>query len=107
MVGMASQVEESLPALVALFLVYGVYFGLTEPVEKALVADLAPSGNRGTAFGIFHTVVGVMALPASVLFGWLWSVAGAEVAFATGAGLAVVATLLLARIGKPAVADRR
>jgi hypothetical protein len=46
-----------------------------------------------------------MALPASVLFGWLWSVAGAEVAFATGAGLAAVATVLLGGIGRSAVAD--
>jgi MFS family permease len=85
-------------ALVALFLVYGVYYGLTEGVEKAVVADLAPAEARGTAFGAYHAVIGIGALAASLLFGLIWKVAGAPVAFAVGAALALVSAALLTRL---------
>ncbi len=87
----------------ALFAVYGVYFGLTEGVEKALVADFAPSHLRGSAFGLYHLVVGVGALPASFLFGFVWDLFGAGAAFGMGAGLALLASILLAtlRIKRP------
>jgi MFS family permease len=88
----------SKPALLTLFLVYGVYYGLTEGVEKAVVADLAPTEARGTAFGAYHAVIGIGALAASLLFGLIWKVAGAPAAFATGAGLALLAAALLSRI---------
>jgi MFS family permease len=78
-----------------LFLVYGLYFGLTEGVEKALVADLTPAATRASAYGIYHTAIGVMALPASLLTGWLWQWFGAGVAFGTGAVLAAAAAVLL------------
>jgi MFS family permease len=82
----------------ALFAVYGLYFGLTEGVEKALVADLVPEDRRGAAFGWYNLALGVGALPASLLFGFIWdrwsSTAafdfGALVALAAAAGLAVV-----------------
>lgn len=79
----------------ALVAAYGVVFGLTEGAEKALVADLVPAARRGTAFGWYHATLGVAALPASVLFGALWSLRGAPVAFGTGAVLAVLAAGLL------------
>jgi MFS family permease len=88
----------SKPALVALFLVYGVYYGLTEGVEKAVVADLAPAEARGTAFGAYHAVIGIGALAASLLFGLIWKVAGAPAAFAVGAALALVSAGLLSRL---------
>jgi len=78
-----------------LFLVYGLYFGLTEGVEKALVADLVPVETRASAYGVYHTAIGITALPASLLTGWLWQTLGAPVAFATGAALAAAAALLL------------
>jgi MFS family permease len=80
----------------ALFLLYGLFFGLTEAPERVLVAALAPSRVRARAFGAFHATVGATALPASVLFGVLWQSFGAPVAFLTGAALAAVAALLLA-----------
>lgn len=82
----------------ALFVVYGLFFGMTEGTEKALVADLAPASRRGTAFGWFNAAVGVAALPASVMFGLVWDWRGAEAAFAMGAGIAVVSTLLFALV---------
>jgi len=90
-------------ALVAVFLAYGLYFGLTEPAEKAWVADLAPAGRRGRAFGFYHLMVGLGALPASLLFGLLWQAFGAIAAFTTGAAFAMLASiLLLARPGRRA-----
>ncbi len=88
----------TLPALIGLFLVYGLYFGLTEPVERAWVASIAPVEHRGGAFGLYHGAVGLAALPASILFGVLYERFGPEVAFATGAGLALVAALVVAGV---------
>lgn len=79
----------------ALFAVYGVYFGLTEGVEKALVADFAPVRLRGSAFGLYHLTMGIGALPASLIFGLLWQRFGAATAFSFGAGLALLASALL------------
>lgn len=87
--------SSSLTALLSWFIVYGFYFGFAEGTEKALIADLAPAARRGTAFGIYNAVVGLGALAASVVFGVLWTVYGATIAFGTGAALAAVATLLL------------
>lgn len=78
-----------------LFGVYGLFYGLSESPEKALVAELSPPHLRGRAFGIFHFAVGLGALPASLLFGALWQWRGASAAFAVGAGLALVAAVLL------------
>ncbi len=84
--------------LIPLFLVYGVYYGLTEGVEKAVVADLAPAGMRGTAFGAYHAVIGVGALAASLVFAGVWKAAGAPAAFALGAALALCASAALLRL---------
>ena len=75
----------------ALFLVYGLFYGLTEAPEKALVAAAAPADRRGAAFGAYHFSVGLAALPASLLFGVLWQQVGSTAAFATGAALALAA----------------
>jgi MFS family permease len=78
-----------------LFLIYGLYFGLTEGVENALVADLTPATVRASAYGVYHSAIGVVALPASLLTGWLWQWFGARVAFGIGAALAGAAAVLL------------
>jgi len=82
----------------ALFAAYGIYFGLTEGVEKALVADLAPAHLRGSAFGLYHLTVGIGAFPASLLFGLAWERFGASAAFGMGAGLAILSSVLLAML---------
>jgi MFS family permease len=75
----------------ALFIAYGLYFGMTEGVEKALVADLVPANVRGAAFGWYNLTIGLAALPASLIFGGLWQLYGAATAFGVGASLALVA----------------
>jgi MFS family permease len=86
----------------ALFLVYGLFYGLTEAPEKALVASIAPADRRGAAFGAYHFAIGVAALPASVIFGLLWQHYSAATALLTGAGIALTAALLFffSRIGE-------
>jgi MFS family permease len=79
-----------------LFALYGLFFGLTEGTEKALVADLVGPSDRGVAFGLYHLTVGLAAFPASVVFGVVWYAYGPRVAFAIGAALAAAAALLLA-----------
>ena len=90
-------------ALIAIFLLYGVYFGLSEPAEKSLVADTVAPNLRGTAFGCYHFIVGLGALPASIVFGLLWQTVSAEAAFITGAALALLASTLLFLSQKPEV----
>ncbi len=95
---LAFALVNSLTAMTAVFLAYGLYYGFTEPVERAWVADLVPERLRGTAFGLYHGVIGLAALPASLLFGFLWQRVGPSSAFAAGAALAGAASLLLLRI---------
>jgi MFS family permease len=87
--------------LLLFFALYGLYYGLTEGVAKAYVADLAPPNVRGTAYGWFNAAVGLATLPASLLAGLLWqgvgdwSGLGPAAPFFFGAMLAVLAILLL------------
>ena len=79
----------------ALFIGYGVFYGLTEPAEKALVKQLAPAEAQGRAFGWYNFVVGIAALPAGLLTGAVWTLAGPAAALGLGAVLAGVAGALL------------
>jgi MFS family permease len=78
-----------------LFAFYGLFMAATEGAEKALVADLAPKELLGTAYGWFNLTAGVMLLPASLLFGWLWQSFNPEMAFGFAAGCAIMAAGLL------------
>jgi MFS family permease len=89
------QIGSAGPVLWLLCALYGVFAAATEGVEKALVADLAPPGREGTAFGWFNLVVGAMLLPASWVFGWLYESVSAQAAFTVAAGCAATAALLL------------
>ncbi|HSD66216.1 MAG TPA: MFS transporter, partial [Vicinamibacteria bacterium] len=88
-------------SVVGVFLVYGLYAAATEGAERAFVADFVPPERRGTAFGWFHLAVGISALPASVMFGIVWSRFGAAAAFGLSASLAVAASALLVLLPAP------
>ena len=75
----------------ALFAVYGVYYAICDGAAKAFVADLVPANRRGTAYGIYNGVVGLVALPASLIAGVLWGNIAPAAAFYFGAGLALLA----------------
>ncbi len=76
-----------------LFAGYGVYYGVVEGVARAFVADLVPEEKRGTAYGLYHGVVGLTLLPASLIAGWLWQAYSPQAPFFFGAGLAALAVI--------------
>lgn len=86
----------------ALMVVYGLYYGLTEGVAKAFVADLVPEDRRGTAYGLYNAAIGLMVFPASAIAGMLWQGVGSwsgfgqSAPFLFGAIMALVSALLLA-----------
>ena len=85
-----------------LYVVYGLYYGLAYGTSKAMVADLVPETVRGTAYGSYNAVIGLIDFPASLIAGLLWQGAGAwqgfgpAAPFLFGAGIALLATLLMA-----------
>ena len=76
-----------------LFAAYGIYYGIVEGVARAFVADLVPEEKRGTAYGLYHGVVGLTLLPASLIAGWLWQAYSPATPFFFGAGLAGAAVV--------------
>jgi MFS family permease len=90
-------------ATFVLFGVYALFYAFTEGAEKAFVTDLVGDEKRGTAFGLFNFSIGMGALPASVIFGFLYSFFdkqlpgyGGTVAFGFGGTIALVSMILLA-----------
>ncbi|MCQ3980319.1 MAG: MFS transporter [Anaerolineae bacterium] len=84
-----------------LYTIYGLYYGLAYGTTKALIADLVPSIWLGTAYGTYNALMGVLDFVASVVAGVLWQGIGswngfgAPAPFLFGAGMALLATLLL------------
>ena len=89
-----------------LYALYGLYYAATEGAAKALVADLVPREQRGTAYGLFNAAIGITVLPASLIAGLLWQGAGAWTGFGAGAPflfgamMALLAGILFARLIK-------
>lgn len=81
-----------------LLLCFGLYHGIADGVERALVADMAPLQRRGTAYGLYHGAVGLAALPASLMAGFLWQISPAA-PFYLGAALTLVAMMGLLVLG--------
>ncbi len=87
--------HQSAWALWGLFGVYGLYSALTDGIEKALVADLAPGSLRATAIGLHATIVGIGLFPASFIAGQLWTAIGPTAAFSFGGAMGVTSALAL------------
>ncbi|GAB4521638.1 MAG: hypothetical protein Kow0047_32530 [Anaerolineae bacterium] len=87
--------------VVALYVLYGLYYGTTEGTARAFVADLVPAGQRATAYGLYHAVVGLMAFPASLVAGLLWQAIGPSAPFYFGAVLAGAAAVGLFAAVRP------
>jgi MFS family permease len=79
----------------AFFVAYALFYALTEPAEKTLVASLVGAERKGMAYGWYNFALGITTLPASLIFGLLYERLGALAAFGWGAGLALLAALLL------------
>jgi MFS family permease len=78
-----------------LFALYGLYHGAADGVARAMVADMVPEEKWGTAYGLYHGVVSIALLPASLIAGWLWQAFTPAAPFFFGAALAAVAALAL------------
>jgi len=86
---------DSLPAVAALFVFYGVHKAALEPVQRTIAAELAPQPYRASVLGGFQMVIGLAALPASILAGLLWDKVGQKAPFFLSLGLTAAAALLL------------
>jgi MFS family permease len=85
----------------ALFVAYAASLAINEAPERSLVGDVAPAGLRGTAFGVYHFVSGLLALPGAVLLGWVWQVQGPPKAFLLAAVLTAIAALSMLALALP------
>jgi MFS family permease len=87
-----------------LYAVYGVYYGLAYGTTKAMVADIVPEELRGTAYGTYNAVLGILDFPASLIAGFLWQGAGRwegfgpSAPFFFGGAMALLAAVLMARV---------
>jgi len=84
-------VVDSKGGVIALFLLYGVFFAIDEGQSKAYLSDLTPEASRATAIGTYGFVTALVYLPASLLAGALWSSGGPVLTFGAGAGIALLA----------------
>ena len=96
---------QSLAAVLAGVALWGLHMGLTQGVMSAMVADAAPADARGTAFGVFNLVTGVLMLASSTLAGGLWSAFGPKTTFVAGAAFAATAGLALVLIRRRSPPD--
>ncbi|WP_275983516.1 MFS transporter [Paenibacillus hamazuiensis] len=79
----------------ALFILYGLYYAFTDGIQKAYIADIVPEGQRGTAMGTYNAMIGIAALPASIIAGYLWQTFGPMAAFGTSSVIALLAAILM------------
>lgn len=81
------------PYLWVLFGLYGIYIGLTEGVQKALISDIAPVEIRATLIGLHATIEGIGLLPASFVAGLLWNNISASAPFYFGGLMGVISAV--------------
>lgn len=89
----------SITAFIILFALYGLVYAMIEGNQRALVSDLSSEEHRGAALGLFHTCVGVTALPASLIAGLLWDI-NPNLTFAFGSLLSLISVLLFISLKK-------
>jgi len=97
--------SSSLTSFIVLFLLYGLFYAFVDGMQRALASDLASKKLRGTALGAFHTSIGLAALPASLVAGFLWDICP-EITFIYGALAGFIASGLLIIIVKKAHDNR-
>jgi MFS family permease len=78
-----------------LFLAYSASLAITEPAERSVIGDYAPTNLRGTAFGLYHLASGVLVLPGAIVFGSIWQSFSSTHAFVTAAVITAAAAVAL------------
>ncbi|MBE0479194.1 MFS transporter, partial [Candidatus Aerophobetes bacterium] len=81
-------------AFVILFALYGIVYALVDGNQRAYVSDLSPAKLRATALGTFHTTSGLIALPASLIAGFLYQKVTSTVPFIYGSLISVISVVL-------------
>jgi MFS family permease len=92
--------------LLLLFIMYGIVYGMIDGVQRAYVVDMAPEGARATALGMFHTAVGLSALPGGFIAGLLWDRLRPEATFVYAIALSLIAVVLLLSVGRTGRTER-
>lgn len=77
-----------------LLLLYGIFMGISEGIQRAFVATLLSNNYTGTGYGVYHTLTGIVALPSSLIAGILWDMRGPQATFLFGTATAVIASIL-------------
>ena len=99
--------------ILLVFVLYGFHKAALEPVQKTFVAELSPLAHRASCLGGFQMIIGLCALPASVIAGWLWENWGILAPFYFSLGLTALSTFLLLfvkearRLGSPSLTTTR
>jgi MFS family permease len=92
----------ALVPLIGVFILYGVFFGMIDGVQRAFVVDLAPAELKGTALGTFYTATGLIALPGGFIAGYLWTVISPQATFVFALALTILGLLLFNFVKKTA-----
>jgi len=80
-------------SVVGLFVVYGLVYAIIETVPKAYLADITSPKMRGSTFGMYYLMIGLAALPSSLIIGILWNYIGIQIAFIFSSTVAMIATI--------------
>ena len=85
----------NITVFILMFVLYGVYSALTDTCQKALVSDLVNKEMKGTGFGLYHAVLGIMLLPASAIGGYLYDNVSPSATFYFGSSLSLIAAIMM------------
>ena len=85
----------SINVFIFLFMLYGLYSALTDGSQKAMISDIVSKDLKGTGFGIYHAVLGITLLPASLIAGLLYDRVNSNAPFYFGSVMALIATILM------------
>ncbi len=95
--GLASNLELILLA----FILYGLHMAVIDTVPRAYLGEITDRNNKGTVMGIYYTIVGLFAFPASVIAGYLWMTYSLSYSFLFSAGISFLVSLLLLKVHRP------
>jgi MFS family permease len=85
----------SISIFIGLFMMYGLYSALVDGSQKAMISDIVSKDLRGTGYGIYHAILGITLLPASLIAGLLYDRVGSNAPFYFGSAMALTATVLM------------
>ncbi len=85
----------SLNIFIFLFAMYGLYSALVDGSQKALISDIVSKDLKGTGFGLYHAILGITLLPASLIAGLLYDKVNSNAPFYFGSLMALIASLLM------------